>query len=29
MILMNLVIATTGGGRVVLERLFHTAIPPS
>ncbi len=29
MILMNLVIATTGGGRLVLERLLHTVIPPS
>jgi putative oxidoreductase len=29
MILMNLVIATTGGGHLVLERLFHTVSPPS
>jgi putative oxidoreductase len=29
MILMNLVIATTGGGHLVLERLLHTVIPRS
>jgi putative oxidoreductase len=29
MILMNLVIATTAGGRLVLERIFHAANLPS